>query len=68
MIIQNNFSQLDVVVQDAPGQCGEGLALFLENEVSRIAGADVTVKVLGNLEKPIGQKKNYFIQNLEIYE
>jgi phenylacetate-CoA ligase len=67
-IIQNKFSQLDVVVQGLPEQCQEGLASFLENEVSRIAGADVTVKVSGDQERPVGQKKNYFIQNLEVHE
>ncbi len=67
-IFQNAYSTLDVRIDSLPVAGVDIFQLFLETEISRIAGGNIKVTVSVQQFKETSSKRNYFIQNMSVLE
>lgn len=65
---QNAYAKLEVFIDRVPERGLSNLKGFLEQEISNVAGAGVTVEVAVLENRDVSKKRNYFVQNIKAPE
>lgn len=65
---QNAYAKLEVFIDRVPERGLSNLKGFLDQEISDVAGAGVTVEVVVLENRDASKKRNYFVQNIKAPE
>jgi len=65
---QNEYSSIEVVIDKQPIKGVKHLRSFLEIGVANIAHSGINVQIYVEKNPEVGQKRNYFIQNMSVTE